>query len=70
MQTLEDIMALPKTVLTAGDVAEYLNSDANTIRWQAHHEPRKLGFPVICIKNRVKIPKDGFVDYCMHRRSV
>ena len=66
MKTLAEIEACSKTILLASDVASYLETDPNLIRWQAQNEPEKLGFPVIVLGSRVKIPKDGFVSYCKY----
>ena len=60
MSNLEKIAALEKTMLTPADVAEYLESDAESIRLQARANAAALGFPVIVMGNRVKIPKEGF----------
>ena len=45
--TLDQIEALDKDMLVPADIYEYLDTDPNTLRWQARHEPEKLGFPVI-----------------------
>lgn len=66
MNTLEEIEACEKNILDAADIAPYLETDPNMIRWQAHNEPEKLGFPVIVLKKRVKIPKAGFVSFCKY----
>ncbi|MDL2293180.1 hypothetical protein LJC60_00955 [Ruminococcaceae bacterium OttesenSCG-928-D13] len=68
--TLEDIEMIDREVLYAEDVCEYLGANPDVIRWQAHNGPEKLGFPVIVVGRRVKIPKIGFVNYCRHGRVV
>ena len=65
--SLDEIAAIPKTFLTATDIAPYLGSSPITIRAQAHECPEKLGFPVTIIKRRVKIPKDRFVEHFRKR---
>lgn len=70
LKTLEEIEALDKTMLVASDIARYLECDEALIRWQAQQEPEKLGFPVIVMGTRVKIPKEGFVRYCKFGRPV
>jgi hypothetical protein len=67
---LEDIEGLNKTMLVATDIAPYLECNDGLIRYQAQHDPEKLGFPVIVMGSRVKIPKDGFVHYCRYGRMV
>lgn len=62
--TLEDIEKMDKPFLTAVDVAPYIRCDPGTLRLAAHVAPHLLGFPVIIMGSRVKIPKDLFVQYC------
>ena len=69
-RTLEEIEALPTQMLKATDISSYLEIDPGVIRWQAQHDPEKLGFPVIVAKSRVKIPKEGFLDFCRRGRQV
>jgi len=63
MQTLKDIEAIDKEILTIMDVRDFLDCDANAFRNQAHNDPSKLGFPVIVIGSRVKIPKAAFINF-------
>ena len=63
MQTLKDIEAIPKDILTIEDIRDYLNCDSNAFRFQAHEDPAKIGFPVIVIGTRVKIPKIPFIKF-------
>lgn len=48
---LLQIEALDKDMLTPVDIAPIFGSDPATIRWQAHHEPEKLGFRVVVMKS-------------------
>lgn len=66
---LFEIESLEKEMLTSVDIAPIMQSDPATIRWQARHEPEKLGFPVIVMKNRVKIPKTAFINFCKGARA-
>ena len=66
--TLDDIEKISKSFLLAEDVASYLHAAPNTIRWQAQHEPEKLGFPVVVTGKMLRIPKDGFVFFCRYGR--
>jgi len=68
--SLEEIEKLDKTMLLATDVAPYLECDDGLIRLQAQQEPEKLGFPVIVMGTRVKIPKEGFIHYCRYGRMI
>lgn len=65
--TLTETEALDKDMLISDDVAPYLEVDPANLRWQAQHEPEKLGFPVV-VRSRVKIPKDSFVYFCRYGR--
>ena len=61
--TLDEIRSSTKEVLTPADVAEVLRCDPQDIRWQARTAPERLGFPVIIIKSRTKIPRVPFLRY-------
>lgn len=61
--TLDEIKASDKSVLTPAEVAEVLGCDAQDVRIQARLAPEKLGFPVIIIKSRTKIPRIPFLRY-------
>ena len=50
-------------ILLASDIAPFLGVDPQDIRGQAKKDPSKLGFPVIVMGSRVKIPKEGFVHF-------
>lgn len=68
MRTLQEIEICPKTMLTAADIAPFLKCDPYNINVQAHEDPSMLGFPVIVIGTRVKIPREGFVNFCRYHR--
>ena len=61
--TIPEIKALDREMLTAAEVAPILNTNPNLIRWQAHENPEALGFPVIVMKSRVKIPRIPFLKF-------
>ena len=61
--TIQEIIDTDKLVLTPGEVAPILGCDAQDIRVQARTAPEKLGFPVIIIKSRTKIPRLPFLRY-------
>ena len=61
--TLDEIRNSTKNVLTPAEVAEVLGCDAQDVRIQARLSPEKLGFPVIIIKNRTKIPRVPFLRF-------
>ena len=61
--TLDEIRNSTKEVLTPAEVAEVLGCDPQDIRVQARTSPEKLGFPVIIIKSRTKIPRIPFLRF-------
>ena len=61
--TLDEIRNSTKDVLTAADIAEVLGCDAQDIRIQARTAPEKLGFPVVVVKSRIKVPKVPFLKF-------
>jgi len=61
--TLEEIRESGKPMLTPADVAEAMGCDPQFIRVQAHRDPAMLGFPVCVIGSRVKIPREGFLNW-------
>ena len=69
MNTLSEVERSKKSMLTANDIAPILGSDPQLIRMQARERPELLGFPVICIGSRVKIPKEGFLCFVQGSRK-
>ena len=62
-RTLAELEALPGEVLTCQQIAPILGANPATIHGQAVDRPEKLGFPVIVMGSRVKIPKQPFVRF-------
>lgn len=63
VKTLEDLEALPGEWLTCKQIAPILGAKEANIHMQAMDEPHMLGFPVIIIKSRVKIPRRPFIKF-------
>lgn len=61
--TLKEIEQSDKDTLTCSDVSEVLRCNAYTLHMQAQQRPEMLGFPVICMGNRVKIPRKPFLKF-------
>ncbi len=61
--SLEELRSYPRDWLTCEQVAPVLGADRANIHDQAVTDPAALGFPVVVIKNRVKIPKLPFVRF-------
>lgn len=62
-KTLEELKTSDKPFFTAEDIAGVLGCDPHAIRVCAHQRPELLGFSVIIMGNRVKIPKIPFLRY-------
>ena len=63
MRTLQEIKDCPKEMLVPVDVAGVLGCCAYNINLQAQKDPKALGFPVVVIGSRVKIPRRGFIRF-------
>ena len=61
--TLDDIKTMDKEFLVPAEAAKILGCDPHYIRVAARQCPGALGFPVICLGNRTKIPRRAFVRY-------
>ena len=62
-KSIQDIIALDRDYLTPAEIAGVLGSDPQSIRVAARVEPQRLGFPVVVIGSRVKIPKAAFLRH-------
>lgn len=60
--TLDEIKTSTRLWLTADEVAPVIGCNPQAIRVQAHTDPLKLGFPVVVIGRRVRIPRAGFIE--------
>ena len=61
--TLDDIRAMSADVITPAQAASVLRCDPAYIRVAARDAPWVLGFPVVRVGNRVKIPREAFIRY-------
>ena len=64
MKTLQEIRECGKEILVPEDIMGLLRCDSQSINMQAKEDPSKLGFPVIVMGSRVRIPKAGFIKFC------
>lgn len=62
-KTLDELVNSDKAYFTAQDVCGVLGCDPHHIRVAAHQRPEVLGFNVIIMGSRVKIPKIPFLRY-------
>lgn len=63
--TLDEIIASEKNSLSPSDVCEVLGCHPYSINVQAKEDITKLGFPASLIRNRVHIPRIGFLNWYM-----
>lgn len=59
--TLKDIENSGRDYITINQAADVLGSCYLTMKKTIDSDPAKLGFPIIRIGNRVKIPKQPFL---------
>ena len=63
LHTIDEIRAVSKEYLTPRQASGILNCNPYLINVQAKSNPDGLGFPVIVIGSRVRIPKNPFIDF-------
>lgn len=63
IMTLEEMRMSDATFLTPAQVAKVIGCDPHLIRLQARSCPEKLGFPVVVIASRTKIPRRKFLEW-------
>lgn len=62
-KTLGELRDEKKDFFTAEDVCGVLGADPHSIRCMAHQRPELLGFSVVIVGRRVKIPKIPFLRF-------
>lgn len=61
--TLEDIKNMDAVTITAAVAAPIIGASPHSIRVAAHREPQSIGFPVIVMGSRVRIPRKPFIEF-------
>ncbi len=61
--SIADLEKMDCPSITAEVAAAVLDHDPQSIRLQAHCDPKMLGYPVIVTGRRVKIPRIPFINY-------
>ena len=62
-KSLDDLINSKEAFLTANDVCGVLACDPHQVRVCARQRPDLLGFSVVIIGNRVKIPRIPFLRF-------
>lgn len=63
IMTIEDLERMTCPTITADIAAKVIDCEAQSIRDQAQHDPKMLGFPVCVMGRRVRIPRMLFINY-------
>jgi hypothetical protein len=66
--SLEELRNYPRDWLTCEQVAPVLGTKRANLHDQAVTDPAALGFPVIVVKSRVKIPRLPFIRFMTEGR--
>ena len=61
--TLEELKAMDRETISPALAASILNANPHSIRIAARTEPESLGFPVIVMGTRTRIPRRAFVEF-------
>jgi len=60
---VSDLESIDRDYLKVDEVCQILHARPETFRGQAHMDPARIGFPVIVVGSRVKIPKVPFIKF-------
>lgn len=61
--TLNELRAMDRETITPAIAAQVLGCDPQYIRVAAHQDKNLLGFPVVILGSRVKIPRQAFIRF-------
>ena len=61
--TIEEIRQSDEAFLKPADIASLLECNPQYIREQARKDPTLLGFPVVVIGSRTRIPRKPFLQF-------
>lgn len=61
--SIQEIISSEKVFITVADIAPILHCDPQCIRRQAKDDPEVLGFPVLRIGSRLRIPRIPFLKF-------
>lgn len=61
--TIDEIKASDRAFLIPTDIAGILGCNAHLIRLEARSNPAALGFPVVVVGTRTRIPRKPFLKF-------
>lgn len=61
--TLQELKSIDKDIITPAEAASVIGCDPHYIRVQARTRPELLGFPVMVLGSRTKIPRLPFIQF-------
>lgn len=61
--TLQDLKMLDKEIITPAVAAQVIGCDPQYIRVAARQCPKNLGFPVIVMGTKTRIPRLAFIKF-------
>lgn len=68
--TIDELRAIPRSYLLPIEVASILECTPQLIRNAARTKPQTLGFPVVVVGRRTKIPKLPFIAFMEGKAAV
>jgi len=69
MKTLAEIEASEQEFLLPDEVAPFLGVNPQCLRSQAQDDADKLGFPVVIVGTRIRIPRRAFLHFLRYGRT-
>lgn len=61
--TLEEIKDSEKDFLTVEEISGFLHHNPQHVRHQIKVDKDSLGFPIIIVNHRIKIPRQAFIRF-------
>lgn len=61
--TIEEMKQSTKVFVSSADIAPILGCDPQCLRHQAKKDPYMLGFPIVQVGSRIRIPRVPFLRF-------
>ena len=61
--SIAELETMTKETISCSTAAEVIGCNPQLLRIQARECPQALGFPVVVVRKRVKIPRLAFIAY-------